>query len=380
MGGGLFGRKIGLSTISSVLASHPLMSEISSVPCALGSVSPLVTEQVESYCNSKSRKQTTDRFSTLSLKNSHLLWSYLGSLFRGKQARTEFLLSLWQEGAEEHSIDPKDPLFAYISQIIEGNLKKAMETSNLHAISMAIASIHSAEHFRQSILLFANQVGKPCDVIPESLLLDVVRVTLTAFASSSAHFSNEQLSLWKLYVPLIASLVKPEVPTASGGGVGFLNHLADQLAAAGEICASHLCVLLSGKRYSLDSVDSSDSIISLLGANHRDVSHYYRLLDPPAMHLSEIFEYAQRTRKIDFFVPLQPWKYAYACFLAADLGMFEIAQKYVQVINAFVRAVPTGKYSVHFRNGLRDLENRMAMGTPQQEAASLGSLWSSLWS
>jgi hypothetical protein len=255
----------------------------------------------------------------------------------------------------------------------------------MHAISMAVASIHSAEFFRESILLFSANIGKALE-IEDSLLLDVIRVCITAFASTSGKILSDEykiVELWKLYVPLIACLVKPETP--AGGGVEFLVHLGDLLCQRDNICGGHICILLSGKRASLDSVDASDSLLCLVGANHRDISHFYRLLDPCAMHFSEIFEYCQRAGKIDFFIPLQPWKYAYAAMLASDLGMFEIAEKYIQVVNAFVRAVPTGRYSVHFRNGLRDLESRINGSKPGVPSGGhsepvLASIWSSLWS
>ena len=416
IGGGRFGHRIAYSTLGQVLGldgmpTKNMIENIKTVPSALGSISALMTEQVMNYCESATGKHQ-DRFSINGMRDSELLWKYMVSLSPNQKSRpnkrNEFLRKLWHDSCREYRISPG--LFLdYVSKFVEGDLREALliaseKAPDLHPISMAIASIHSAEYFRESILLFAKSLGTSngSPRTDDPTLLQVVKVTITAFATTGSldvlftSSLEEFLRHWKLYLCVTASLVKPD-SSATSGGSAFLLRLGDLLISNGNVCGGHLCILLSGRRSSLDSVDSSDSLVSLLGANHRDTANFYRLLDPGPMHLSEIYEYITRLRSPDpnmsFFIPLQPWKFAYASMLACDLGFFEIAERYIQIINAFVRAVPTGKYSVHFRNGLRDLEMRLAMskqrgGVPGTQSsvigigdvgqAALGAIWGGL--
>jgi hypothetical protein len=75
--------------------------------------------------------------------------------------------------------------------------------------------------------------------------------------------------------------------------------------------------------------------------------------------LSEVFEYASRSGNVAFFTSLVPWKFAFAAMLAADMGIFELADRYLEIINACMRSVPAGRYSSFFRSALRDLELRI---------------------
>jgi hypothetical protein len=101
-------------------------------------------------------------------------------------------------------------------------------------------------------------------------------------------------------------------------------------------------------------------------------------VDPVAIMLTEVYEYTWRIGgSNDVCVPIQPFKFALAAHLASDLGMFETAEKYLEIIHAFIRAVPTNRYSVSFRNALRELEQRIAgtrpsLGHPQRETAGIG--------
>ena len=401
IGGGRFGHRIATATLGTVLglAGMPtkhMIDEIKNCPSALGSVTPLTTEHVISY--SASQIATSSAFTNG--EDANLLWKFFQSIMTAK--RVDFLVSLWLSACEEYAVDTTAPLYTYVARIVEGNLREALQLGsslNLHAVSMAIASIHSAEFFRESILLFTTNMGQQSGTMQESVgdavLWEVVRVTITAFASTgsleplfeSSH--NQLIKHWKLYLCLVASLVRPDSQT-TGGGSAFLLRLGDLLVSRRNIAGGHLCILLSGRRTSLDSVDSSDALISLLGADHRDTAHFYRLLDPGPLQLSEVYEYATRVKSnVQFFVPLQPWKYAYASMLACDLGFFDIAEKYLEIINAYIRAVPTGKYSVHFRNGLRELELRIARANSHEPPhvapsvvdvgqAALGAIWGGL--
>jgi hypothetical protein len=384
MGGGRFGTKMSLFTLRDAFRDESFLREIESIPSPLGSVSDLVTEQVVAYCDSRSSAELGRGSS------SWLMWKYLGHQVR--RSRDNFLPTIWEQAIQEHGIDTKSVLFEYMSRVVEGNLREALKIASerapeLHAVSMAIASIHSPEFFREAILQYANSMTNPCtqSLIPSGPLLEVVRMTITVFASTSAienlFISREDhfVQYWKLYLCAIACLIKPSGTVS--GGVAFLVKLGELLASRNQVSEGHLCLLISGKVQSLDSVDSSNALMCLVGSNHRDIGHFDRLLDPEALHMSEVLEYSKRvSQQSPLFIPLQPWKYAYASMLASDLGLFDLAEKYIDVINAFIRAVPTGKYSVHFRNGIRELESRIhgSCGRKPPEIPTAASTLSSL--
>jgi hypothetical protein len=335
------------------------------------------------------------------------MWAFLASLLQGGKAaannRLAFLSALWEESVEEMAIvDTNSLLFRFAKNIIAGNMSASIaltaENPDLHPLAMAVASIHSAEYFRESVLAYSSSL-KGCfsdKSAPlarsdsEKTLLECIRLCVTAFASTASidaimsdSVADFACSHWKILAALFGSLIKPPSTSSAGGGVSFLVRLGQILSFSKKnVCASHLCMLLSGKARSLDPVDAHDSIISLLGADHRDIAHFHRLLDPAPLQMSEVFEYASRVTMAEetpFFVALQPWKFAYASLLC-DLGMFELAEKYLRVINAFAKAVPTNKYTVHFRSGLRELENRISLakevpaGKPSN-GSTLDAIW-----
>ena len=401
VGGGRFGMRVGLGTIRDCLRSsprtHQLMSDLETVPSALGTVSPFVTEQV--LAQSFPCVQG-DRFSLRSLPDSQLLWAYLQSLLRPRvfgQAtpRQQFLAGLFELGIRA-VMDVNTVLFRFVAQVVAGDLRAAIglanECTDLFPIAMAIASIHSAEYFRESVLAFANTVGiqrSPTPLIQadsDHILLSVLKTCITAFAStvSSENVAVDQTSLvqwWKVYVSVIASLIKPGSPGDASTGPSFLVRVAQTLSENGNVCAGHLCILLSGRRSQLDAVDAHDAIISVLGADHKNMSHFHRLLDPGPLVLSEAFEYAGRSPTVPFFVPLLPWKFAHASMLASDLGMFDVAERYLEIVNACLRAVPAGRYSSFFRAALRDLEDRIhgSRASGQSTPAAGGGIADAIW-
>ena len=392
VGGGRFGPRLAMPTLNSVLSgaesTSKMMKDILALPGPLGNITLLTTEQVISFCRSSP---------DLSLRDSNHLWSFLQMLllqtkntermgiFNQVSPRQQFLVSLWRECVEENGFEGTNTnsiLFRFVDQIVSGNISECIGMAkqinpNLYPLAMAVASIHSAEYFRESVLAYtlsgersSSQVAAAPLVESESdsILLECLKISITAFASTAnieTVLSGSLFSLWigkywKLFAALIGSLIKP----VSSGAVAFLVRLGELLCSSKRVCAGHLCILLSGKSVSgvLDSVDSHDALICLLGADHRDIAHFNRLLDVGPLQLSEVYEYVVRSisPSTPFFVSLQPWKFAYASFLC-DLGHFDLAEKYLQVINAFSRAVPTNKYTPYFRSGVRELELRISV-------------------
>jgi len=314
---------------------------------------------------------------------------------------------------------PKTSLERFISAIISSNLNSLMELTKshpqLHPFAMALCSIHSAEFFRESILSFAASVGSTTQEVPnrQSLIesdemnLKILREILIIFASTSgAHkfeISDLAITHWRLYVCIIASLLKPSQAggTPPPNGSLFLLRLGDELVRRGKVMAGQICILLSGSKDNvLDSVDNPNGLVCLIGVDHRSIG---RVLDPHGLLLSEMYEYSWRVNAFGFspaaapgasdppgvFASLQPFKFAYAAFLAGDLGMFDLAIKYLELVNAFLRSLPTNRYSIQLRTAMRDLEMRImdagfnastngrqsVVGISDVGQAALGAIW-----
>ena len=126
------------------------------------------------------------------------------------------------------------------------------------------------------------------------------------------------------------------------------------------VCEAQICYLLSNpKDRGLGPVDSPTTAIALLGADHTNIEKFRVLLEPSVFMLSEIFEFAiRRTGKAEAMPALQPFKYAFACLLA-DFGFIEKAEKYLEFLAAFVRALPASSFSTSFRSNLKDFEKRI---------------------
>ena len=404
--GGRFGMKVGLATMEQLLPTSPWLRDMQTMPGPLGSVSDLTTEGLLSWLGPKTDQSPPGlgahpQFSWEGVSDSHLLASYLSCHLKSSKRRpggtAEFASVLWQNSLV--GISPGSSiLFQFVAAVVAGQMQAAIalarDMPELHPFAMAVASIHSAEFFRESILLFADSIG--VGAIPESLvqtefdnhLLELLKVAITVFASTSPLHpvvSEAAVSNWKLYLALIGSLVKP------GSVNQYLIRLGDALVGRRAVIGSQLCVMIGLSSIQLDSVDARNSALAMLTVDHKNPANIPRLLDSHALQASEILEYALRRSSADpssFFVSLQPFKFAYASLLASDLGFFDLAERYLVVLAAFVRAVPTGRYSAHLRTAIRDLETRIADskvrvnvhnaghgGISDVGQAALGALW-----
>merc|ERR1719498_2206316 len=142
--------------------------------------------------------------------------------------------------------------------------------------------------------------------------------------------------------------------------MSFLEALGQRLIARGDAFGAHLCYLLTGR--TLESIDKPDSLVCLLGIDHREPQNFGRLLEPLAVQLSEIYEYALRCGDQDSLcISLQPFKLLHARVLA-DLGMEDKAAKYVTLTDAFAKAVPQSRMSEAFRLSMRDFKDQLNPG------------------
>ena len=366
--GGRLGSRVKLSTLKALLGDAKWVQDIETGPGPLGTVSGLTTECVSSFLN---RPNADASFSWSSIPDSEYMSKYL--------LGDKFFSNLGVNLSTQYNSETLRPL---LTSLVQGDMRAAIQFANTHPqvypIVMALASIHSAEFFRESILaLAANESNEWIQFSAQDrILLSVLKKTITVFASTSPLFppiDAETLQHWKLYLALVGSFTK----TGGSGGSQFLSRLGSALVAEGHVVAGQLCMLVAQPR--LDSVDSVNACVCLIGVDHK--RNVARLLDPYALQISEIFEYMQRLNGAPFFVGLQPFKFAYAAMLAGDLGLFDLAEKYLTVINAFVKAVPTGQFSSSFRAAIRELEDRINGATKhivRNENSSFSALWAGI--
>jgi len=159
---------------------------------------------------------------------------------------------------------------------------------------------------------------------------------------------------WPAYLAMFATILNSD--EHRGLAIGFLENLGNTLALHGDVFGAHLCYLLTAER-SLEAVDAPTSLVCLLGVEHRSHKNFSSLLEPLALQLSEVFEYALRSGDADALCPtLQPFKLVHAILLA-DVGLTEKARRYMTLLQAFVKAVPQNRLSDAFRSSMREVND-----------------------
>lgn len=370
--GGNWGTKIGLGRVRDQLAV-PL-----GLSTPLGAVSSLVTEQVGCFLDGPSTPP-----------DDHLLKGFLGSLLRGKLS--DFFSTLWKTSrfAKEQS---REAVIA--GHIVHSDMRaliaSAVADPSLFPLAMAVTSIHSAEFFRECLLAYTGALHASSSEHASSPGLHSILLLVIKIFASTSHMqpdsliTPEILRAWPVYLALVGSLMRHPVREDSAGA-RFLFLLGRELVKTGETVPGHICVITSGLKPQLDSVDAPGAVLCLLGADHR--KNFARMLDPHVIVFTEILEYIQRTKSGDFFFPaLVPFKYAFAEVLAGDLGMMDVAEKYLQVVGGSIRALPANRFSPHLRAGVRELESRIleavtpgSVKPPRGLVSDVGSaLWGSL--
>ena len=188
----------------------------------------------------------------------------------------------------------------------------------------------------------------------DKLLIRVLVYLIKCLTNSEVSLPDDVIANWKFYVSVLVpyTVGRPNVTS-------HLREIGDKLIANHQIYRGHLCYILAGKKV-LDPVDSPNALIALLGVNHKDPTAFRQLLEAHSFILSEVLEYAVRElRNADCFPSLQPFKYAYACYLA-DFGFTDRARKYISFVNAFLQALPATNFSRAFRTQLKDFEKRLS--------------------
>ncbi|CAJ1419033.1 unnamed protein product [Effrenium voratum] len=186
---------------------------------------------------------------------------------------------------------------------------------------------------------------------------------------SPPEITEKVLAGWPAYAAVFSLLSRRH--DYANLAISFIESLAARLAGKGDVFAGHVCYLMTGER-TLDAVDAPSSLVCVLGVEHRSPKNFSRLLDPLALQLSEIFEYALRCGNADSLCPtIQPFKLAHAMLLA-DMGLTDKARRYMVLLQAFVKAVPQNRLSDAFRSSMREfnevLNPSLSTGHPFQDA------------
>lgn len=189
--------------------------------------------------------------------------------------------------------------------------------------------------------------------------------------SNSARGSLED---WPVHIALAASVLLPAEPELF---TRMVEEVAETLAGRGDTFGAHLCYLLTGKQP--DSVDAPSSVIAVIGVEHRDPGNFGSLLDPLALQLTEVYEYALRCGDPQALCPsIQPFKLVYAQILA-DAGLLDQARKYMALLQAFVKAMPQKKLSDAFRLGMREFTEQLKLQSSGADTNGMGQMVSNIW-
>jgi hypothetical protein len=322
----------------------------------LGAVNEFTTNRISDFCKSQSHNSILHEFFFASNKQAFV---------------HACLLHEFRDGSN---------LIPIIIELNKNNLKLILNPKffNFSNFLISICSIHSPEFFRESILFFTSLLEPPKDASTLSgespTIIRAVQNLIRVYASTTMiEISDEIVKNWKLYLGLVVSFLKPSSPVSVNQ---FLFRLSTALTEAGDVKAGHLTLLLSNRKPGLDPVDFPESQISILGVDHK--KNFNNLIEINSLILSEIFEYKSRQSSPDtLFIPLQPFKYVTACLLAGDYGETELAERYCQMIQLFLKSVPSNRYSVFFRQNLRELEQRLQ--GPQQTSQIVGGALKGIW-
>mmetsp|Transcript_142998 Transcript_142998/g.456929 ORF Transcript_142998/g.456929 Transcript_142998/m.456929 type:complete len:983 (+) Transcript_142998:26-2974(+) len=261
------------------------------------------------------------------------------------------------------------PLQVFCTRLAQGEVVSALESvheTSLWAHALVIAQLVSPEAYDRLLVHISSSLRKPgvvsnfpsgladqesADPMVQALLLlyDVLG------RGSIPEFSDLALSHWTSYLAVFSVILRPNSQHRLLGRQ-FLESLASGLANKGDIFGAHVCYLLTGER-KLDSVDAPASLVCLIGVEHRSPQNFTSLLDPLALQLSEVFEYAIRCGDPDALCPtIQPFKLAHTLLLF-DVGLVDKARKYMTLLQAFVKAVPQNRLSDAFRSSMRELND-----------------------
>jgi len=244
--------------------------------------------------------------------------------------------SLWPHALIVAQLTAPEAFKRLLSQISGAILKPAASAGDAAVGGNAqLTDVERSDPLVQALLLLYDIVGR--GAVPATLPDNVV-------------------GAWPAYVAIFCGVLRPSQYQSLA--IAFLEKVGQKLIDHGDAFGAHVCHLLCGR--TLEAVDSPTALVSLLGVDHRNPKNFGSLLEPLAAQLSEIYEYALRCGDQDALCPtLQPFKLVHAQILA-DLGLVDKANRYITILQAFVKAVPQSRLSEAFRASMRELNEQLS--------------------
>lgn len=330
-----------------------------------------LTELAESFTSGSKRRRTTLEAASKYPNSVALMCQFLVCLLgaNGKVQSEDFWRFfspvLAKRAAALAPAEEPTALRRFAAHIASGEYALAMEEADkepsLLPHALIVARLLPPQAYDSLLLRVgaAIRAGSSGASLTEAELKDPAVAALLFFyealgKGSPPAISGNVLANWPAYVAVFSVIIRPCEQRSLM--VGFLDALAQSLASEGDTFGAHLCYLLSGDR-TLEAVDAPSSLVCLLGVEHRSPKNFGCLLEPLAIQLSEVYEYAIRHGDPDALCPtIQPFKLAHAVLLA-DVGLVDKARRYMTMVQAFVKAVPQNRLSDAFRSSMRELSD-----------------------
>ncbi|KAF4674769.1 Protein transport protein Sec16B [Perkinsus olseni] len=226
------------------------------------------------------------------------------------------------------------------------------------ACVLALASTQGPDSFRHFMALYGERgiatTHRDVRESPARLILQLVVETFTGEGTTD-EMGAESLDLWA-----VAAVLFLRMAAFDRAAVG-LRRLADSLMHAGRVPAADVCYILgkmiSGPKQLFDPVDDPNALMCMLLVDHRDISQLSRILQPRALHASEVLEYVGPAAVEPSLVP---FKFVYAQRLA-ECGLLDQASAYCKEIYQYMGDQPAGRYSKHLRNLVGDFGRRLTL-------------------
>lgn len=332
--------------------------------------------------------------------SAKVLWSLLGSMLSTEgnleNAFSHFLKQFEASIVKTFQVGNMSPLQQVARFLAVGNHQKALQIaseSGLWTHALIVSRMVSVDAYNVTLNLFAKHVsgnesgtGVATELTAVEASDPYVQALLTVYKLVGQQVPVQDLSVlkdamqdlnrtWIYYTLMAVSLLGTKVggsasgrSNATGGEFAkwphicekFLTHLGNTLISPpySDACAAHTAYLLTGA-HTLQPVDHPNELMALLGVEHKNTKNFKYLLEPFALEMSEVYEYARRLCDSQFFsVSIQPFKMSYA-YVLTDLGLRQISQRYLELLVEFRKAAGSSKYSDAFRVKCRELADRL---------------------
>ncbi|CAD7946697.1 unnamed protein product [Amoebophrya sp. A120] len=310
------------------------------------------------------------------------LWLFLQLLLeangRMETAAANFVDAFGKPFAPTIEQPHHSPLQKFARYLAFGSYQKALElaaAAGLWSHALIIAPLVSKEIYSHTVGLFCAQLrsggSNGSTVASDAEKQDVfVQALFTVYdivgSGKIPQTTSTSTVPWIVTMFTAVSLLKREREKSCED---LLTKLASEVGAKDPF-ASHVILLLSNNSsasgnnkdgpISPGPVDSPATKIALLGIEHKRTENFKDMLwSSYGLQLSEVFEYARRLENPqNLSFSIQPWKMSYA-YVLTDYAMLHTAQKYLDLLTEFRKAVPSSKYSDAFRVKTRELTERL---------------------